>query len=289
MNILIALVPAIMWGSIGLVSGRLGGSASQQTLGMTMGAVVFSLITLVLYQPTLNSKIWIAGLISGLFWAVGQFNQFSSMKHIGVSKTVPLSTGLQLAGNALAGVLIWHEWTSGNMIMVGTIAVIALIIGATLTSLKDKSDTTAERDDENMGAGIRSLIISTIGYIGYTVVVRFADVDAKAIIFPQAIGMLLGALIFVLIAKEQKEIAKKPTFLNVITGLIWGTGNIFMFLAIPSVGLAISYSLAQAGIVISTFGSIWLLGERKTHREMQYVIIGSILIIVGETLLATLK
>ena len=38
MSILIALVPAIMWGSIGLVSGRLGGSASQQTLGMTMGA-----------------------------------------------------------------------------------------------------------------------------------------------------------------------------------------------------------------------------------------------------------
>ncbi|MCZ3394455.1 GRP family sugar transporter, partial [Enterococcus faecium] len=96
-------------------------------------------------------------------------------------------------------------------------------------------------------------------------------------------------LIFVLIAKEQKEITKKPTFMNIITGLIWGTGNIFMFLAIPSVGLAISYSLAQAGIVISTFGSIWLLGEHKTRREMQFIIIGSILIIVGETLLATLK
>lgn len=289
MSILIALVPAIMWGSIGLVSGRLGGSASQQTLGMTMGAVVFSLITLVLYHPTLNGKIWIAGLISGLFWAVGQFNQFSSMKHIGVSKTVPISTGLQLAGNALAGVLIWHEWTSGNMIMVGTIAVIALIIGAALTSLKDKSDTTADRNDENMPAGIRALVVSTIGYIGYTVIVRFANVDAKAVIFPQAIGMLIGALIFVLIAKEQKEITKKPTFMNIITGLIWGTGNIFMFLAIPSVGLAISYSLAQAGIVISTFGSIWLLGEHKTRREMQFIIIGSILIIVGETLLATLK
>lgn len=289
MNILLALVPAIMWGSIGLVSGRLGGSASQQTLGMTMGAVIFSLVTLVIYQPTLNGKIWIAGLISGLFWAVGQFNQFSSMKHIGVSKTVPISTGLQLAGNALAGVLIWHEWTSGNMIMVGTIAVIALIVGAALTSLKDKSDSTTENDDENMPAGIQALTISTIGYIGYTVIVRFANVDAKAIIFPQAVGMLLGAFLFVFFAKETDQIAKKPTFLNITTGLIWGIGNIFMFIAIPSVGLAISYSLAQAGIVISTFGSIWLLGERKTHREMQFVIIGSILIIIGETLLATLK
>ncbi len=56
MNILLALVPAIMWGSIGLVSGRLGGSASQQTLGMTMGAVIFSLVTLVIYQPTLTLR-----------------------------------------------------------------------------------------------------------------------------------------------------------------------------------------------------------------------------------------
>ncbi|ANZ70107.1 glucose transporter GlcU [Pediococcus claussenii] len=289
MSILIALVPAIMWGSIGLVSGRLGGSAPQQTMGMTMGAVVFALVTLVIYHPTLDGKIWIAGLISGLFWAVGQFNQFTSMKHIGVSKTVPISTGLQLAGNALAGVLIWHEWTSGHMIVVGTIAVIALIIGAVFTSLRDKTDTAAQNKNENMSAGIRALAISTFGYIGYTLVVRFANVDAKAIIFPQAIGMLIGAFLFVLASKEQSQILKRPTFMNIITGLIWGIGNIFMFMAIPEVGLAISYSLAQAGIVISTFGSIWLLGEHKTHREMQYLILGSVLIIVGSTLLATLK
>ncbi|GEP19680.1 GRP family sugar transporter [Pediococcus argentinicus] len=289
MGIIIALIPAIMWGSIGLISGRLGGSAAQQTMGMTMGAVIFAAITIVLYQPALTGKVWIAGLISGLFWAVGQFNQFTSMKHIGVSKTVPISTGLQLAGNALAGVLIWHEWTSGHMILVGTIAVITLIVGATLTSLKDKSDKGGSRSDENMSAGVRALAISTAGYIGYTVVIRFANVDAKAVILPQAIGMLIGAILFVIAAKEQKEILKPHTFANIITGLAWGIGNIFMFLAIPSVGLAISYSLAQAGIVISTFGSIWLLGEHKTHREMQFVIIGSALIIIGSTLLATMK
>ena len=289
MSILIALLPAIMWGSIGLVSGKLGGSASQQTLGMTMGAVVFALITLFIYHPALDGKIWIAGLISGLFWAVGQFNQFSSMKHIGVSKTVPISTGLQLAGNALAGVIIWHEWTSGRMTMIGSLAVLILIVGAAMTSLKDKNDPRKVHFHENMPAGIRALTISTVGYIGYTLVVRFANVDAKAVIFPQAIGMLIGAFLFVLVAKEQKQINAKPTFLNIITGLIWGTGNIFMFLAIPTVGLAISYSLAQAGIVISTFGSIWLLGEHKTRREMIYTVIGTVLIIVGETLLATLK
>lgn len=35
MVILLALIPAICWGSIGLVSGKLGGNSYQQTLGMT--------------------------------------------------------------------------------------------------------------------------------------------------------------------------------------------------------------------------------------------------------------
>ncbi|GAF41620.1 glucose uptake protein [Agrilactobacillus composti DSM 18527 = JCM 14202] len=36
MNILVALIPAIAWGSIGLISGKLGGNPYQQTLGMTL-------------------------------------------------------------------------------------------------------------------------------------------------------------------------------------------------------------------------------------------------------------
>lgn len=44
MSLLIALVPMIAWGSIGLVSGKIGGSANQQTLGMTIGALLFSIV-----------------------------------------------------------------------------------------------------------------------------------------------------------------------------------------------------------------------------------------------------
>ncbi|HAT55261.1 MAG TPA: glucose transporter GlcU, partial [Lactobacillus sp.] len=152
-DILIALVPVIAWGSIGLVSGRLGGSAAQQTLGMTMGAVVFGIIAWFIYRPALDAKVWIAGILSGLFWVVGQAGQFTSMKALGVSKTIPLSTGLQLAGNALAGVLLFREWTTGRQYTLGTLAVIALIIGATLTSRRDKRKQEGAGRQENTGAG----------------------------------------------------------------------------------------------------------------------------------------
>ena len=296
-NILIALVPVIAWGSIGLVSGRLGGSAAQQTLGMTMGAVVFGIIAWFIYRPTLDAKVWIAGILSGLFWVIGQGGQFTSMKALGVSKTIPISTGMQLAGNALAGVLLFREWTTGRQYTLGTLAVIALIIGAALTSRVDKRNATKTDRHENTGAGARALTYSTLGYVAYTIVIKsfekwgnVGDVTnfTHAVVLPQSIGMFLGAIVFVIMIGARKEMWQLPSWKNIITGLFWGTGNLFMFLATIKVGLAVAYSMAQMGIIISTFGSIWLLGERKTHWEMVNIIICSVLIIVGGIMLGTM-
>ena len=259
---------------------------------MTAGAVLFGIFTIVVYQPALTGRVWISGLLSGLFWAVGQSQQFTSMKAIGISKTVPISTGLQLAGNALAGVLLFHEWKTTHMITVGTIAVVVLIAGAAITSLRDRAASAMGATDtqhNDVSTGIRAIIFSTLGYVMYTIIVNYANVDAKAVVFPQAIGMFVGAIIFALYKKSAKDITKPVSYKNVLTGLVWGVGNLFMFISIPHVGLAISYSLAQSGIVISTFGSIWFLGEKKTNKEMLYVVIGSVLVIVGSVLLGMLK
>jgi len=292
MFIALALIPALAWGSVGLISGKLGGTAIQQTLGMTAGAVLFGIFTIVVYHPTLTGRVWISGLMSGLFWAVGQSQQFTSMKAIGISKTVPISTGLQLAGNALAGVLLFHEWKTTHMITVGTIAVVVLIAGATITSLRDRRASAigvTSSQPNDFSTGTRAIIFSTLGYVMYTIIVNYANVDAKAVVFPQAIGMFAGAIIFAMYKKSAKDITAPVSYKNVLTGLVWGVGNLFMFISIPHVGLAISYSLAQSGIVISTFGSIWFLGEKKTSKEMVYVVIGSVLVIAGSVLLGMLK
>jgi len=284
MGILIALIPAVAWGSIGLISGHMGGSARQQTLGMTMGALVFGLILWIVKQPSLTTAVWVTGIISGLFWSVGQGQQFTSMKAIGISRTTPMSTGMQLVANALAGVLLFNEW-HGNMYWIGSISVIVLITGAVLTSLTDRSDPN-RRASESWGVGIRALIISTIGFAGYTIVVHYGNVNAQAVVMPQAVGMLIGALIWSFKDKPWKD---QATYRNIVTGLVWGVGNLFMFMAMAQIGQAIAYSLSQMGIVISTFGSIYLLGEHKTKREMVYVVIGSILVIIGGIALSLMK
>lgn len=285
MSILIALIPAIAWGSIGLVSGKLGGNAYQQTVGMTIGALIFSLGAFIVYRPVLDVKVFIVGLASGLLWSVGQGQQFQSMQVMGVSRTVPMSTGMQLVANTLAGALLFHEWQSGRDITLGLLALVILVLGATLTSRNDPASKIAATENVELGRGFRILLVSTIGYLGYTIVVDWGNVNAIAVILPQAIGMLLGGIIM----SWGHNVRDKATVKNILTGLMWGAGNVFMFLSIPKVGLAVAYSLSQCGIIISTLGSIFLLGEKKTKRELVYVTLGCILVIAGGILLGYMK
>ena len=92
-GILLALVPMFAWGSIGFVSNKIGGTAKQQTLGMTFGAFVFALIVFLIRQPQLSFPIFLIGFIGGFIWAIGQSGQFHSMKYLGVSVAGPLSAG----------------------------------------------------------------------------------------------------------------------------------------------------------------------------------------------------
>ena len=255
MGFLLALIPAIAWGSIGLVSGKLGGNAYQQTLGMTFGALVFGIGTLIVMRPVLDTKIWLLGIVSGLFWALGQGQQFQSMKYMGVSMTMPISTGMQLVATTLAGALLFHEWRNGRDVTLGILALVLLIVGATLTSRREQTDDFTTQS--GVAKGLRTLLISTVGYAGYTIIVNAGHLGALAVVMPQSIGMIIGAL---LMGIGHQPFAK-ATAKNILTGLLWGTGNVFMLLSMANVGLAVSYSLSQMGIVNSTFGSIYLLGE----------------------------
>ena len=62
-------------------------------------------------KPVLTPTVIGVGVVSGLFWALGQANQLKSIDLMGVSRTMPISTGLQLVATTLFGVIVFHEWS----------------------------------------------------------------------------------------------------------------------------------------------------------------------------------
>ena len=286
MSIVFALIPMFAWGSIGLVSGKLGGDANQQTLGMTIGAFLFSLIVFFVTMPTIDGWIVVIGLLSGLCWSVGQNGQFHGMKYLGVSVGLPLSTGMQLILNTIAGALFFGEWTQSRDYLLRITALILLVTGGYLTARQD-GEQMPETENKMLDfpRGFRSLISSTIGYGAYTIIITWAGIDPLAIILPQSIGMLIGASFFAL----RKTKVNRAVWKNTLSGLLWGIGNVCMLITVQQIGLAVGFSLSQMGIIISTLGGIFLLGEKKTKKEFKYVVFGCLLVIFGGILLGYMK
>ncbi len=197
MDIFLAILPAIFWGSIVLFNVKLGGGPYSQTLGTTLGALIFSIVVYIFMKPVLTPTVIGVGIVSGLFWSLGQANQLKSIDLMGVSRTMPISTGLQLVATTLFGVIVFHEWSTTMSVILGVLALICIIIGVILTSLQSEEEKNAEQTG-NFKRGIIILLISTVGYLVYVVVIRLFNVDGWSALLPQAVGMVLGGFCLLL-------------------------------------------------------------------------------------------
>lgn len=282
MDLLIALLPALLWGSVVLINVKVGGSPYEQIMGTVLGAFIIGTITYFIVQPELNLKILAVGIISGAFWALGQGNQLKSVELIGVSKTMPISTGLQLVSTTLISVLFFNEWTTTKAVVLGIAALLFLVIGVILTSLKGDNE---DGGNNNYKKALPILIISTMGYVTYVVIGQFFEVEGWDALFPQAIGMVIGGIL--LSFKHQPK--KKNVLKNIIPGVVWALGNMALFYSQPKVGVATSFSFSQMLVVVSTLGGIFILKEKKTKKQYIGIAIGIILIIVAAFLLGLAK
>ena len=138
----------------------------------------------------------------------------------------------------------------------------------------------------DFGKGFRALTYSTVGYLSYTILFNnIMKFDALAVIFPMAVGMVIGAMMFMKFNVKFETVVIK----NAIVGLMWGVGNIFMLLAAAKAGLAIAFSFSQLGVVISIMGGILFLGETKTRKETRWLAIGIACFVLCAVLLGVVK
>ncbi|MBC1586227.1 GRP family sugar transporter [Listeria seeligeri] len=284
MNIVIALIPAVMWGIMPLVVSKIGGKPRQQIIGTTLGALLFAIGVFFFTNPEYTTTILIASFVSGAFWSLGQMNQFRAFTQVGVSKTMPLSTGMQLVGTSLFGVFAFHEWGTTSKLVIGFSALALIIFGIFLTSYQQHKD---ENSGQNMKKGLITLVISSVGYVGYVVITQWFNISGWDAILPQAVGMVVAGLLFSIKSSEKRF--TKQTWLNMIPGVMWATGNLALLFSNKLVGIATGFSLSQMGVVISTIGGILFLGEKKTKKELVLVIIGIILVIIGGTMIGIAK
>ena len=280
MNIIIALLPAIGWGIIPLIVSKVKNSPpTNQILGVGVGATIFGIFVTVLQRPSMNLSIFLLSMISGAFWAIGQIGQFVSFTKMGVSKTMPISTGLQLIGNTIIGALIFGEWSTINQYVLGTLALILIIIGVVLTTVTRKASSQKTNSKD-----LLFLLLTTIGYWVYSAFPKAVSASAQSMFLPQMIGILIGASLYVIFTKRAVAFKQKATWFDVLAGFAFGIGAYTYIISAQMNGVTNAFIYSQLSVIISTLGGMTILGEHKYGRELVSTLIGLALIVVGAVL-----
>ncbi|BDH43967.1 putative sugar uptake protein [Salmonella enterica subsp. enterica serovar Choleraesuis] len=283
MNIIIALLPALFWGLLPVIVTRAGGNPVQQIVGTTLGTLLISIIFYLFSQPHFTPGAFIFSFISGAFWAFGQINQYKAFTQIGVSRAMPISTGLQLTSTSLMGVALFGEWPATSTRLLGLAAIVIIIIGIALTTRQQNGNGGAV----NMKKGLVTLLISTIGYLGFSAFPRFYNVDGWEAFMPQAIGMFSASLLMAGFL-HQKPAFARATWRNLLSGVVFAFAAFSYLISAKLNGVATGFTLSQMNVVIATLASIWLLGERKTRQEMGYVVTGLLFVVSGGVIIGLL-
>lgn len=281
-NILLALIPALGWGIQPIFLRKIGGDATNHVLGFGLGAVVMGLLVQFIFQPAAISwQTFLIAFVSGAFWAFGQSGQVRGYEIIGVSKTMPISTGLQLVGTSIIGVVAFGEWPGLTNKLFGFLAIAILIAGAYLTSVEPKDGSSA--GNQNMARGLQVLTFTSIGYWAYSVAPRLVNAGGLSIFLPQMLGILAGAIIYTLVVRRE-AFKEKESWLSGFVGIIFGIASLAYIFSAQANGVTIGFILTQLNVVIATLGAVFILREKKNPTQMRLTYIG-LLLIVGASVI----
>lgn len=277
MNIVWMLLPAIAWGVLPLIVSQLGGRPINQIFGTAVGTLIASLVVQLIVHPAINVTSFIMAMIAGAFWIVGQLGQYTGYANVGVSKTMPISTGLQLVGTSLVGVFLFGEWSTTIAKLVGGLGVLLLVIGVIMTSIQDRQEVTGS----NQRRTIVMLIVTTIGFIVFNAIPKALSASGIAIFLPESVGMMVAVIVYMLISGQGRIVAERASWLNIIGGLVFSVASLTYIVSVSQNGVNTAFVVSQLSVVLSTLGGMVFLHERKSKRELVLTLSGLVLIVIG--------
>ena len=283
MRYLFLFLPAIGWGLMRMfVAGVKKSNIYHQIVGSVLGAFIFGAVVTLIKRPAFNTTTFLLAMMAGAAWVIGQCGQYYSYSKVGVSETMPISTGLQLIGVPLVGVLIFGEWASTQAKLFGFIGILALIIGVACTSLTDKG--TAEGNKKNQTTTMIVLVLTTLGYIISSSIPKALKGDGVMIFLGETIGMMIATLIYLIGSKQIKVLKEKQSYQVIPAGIIYAIAALSYIISVQMNGVNLAFVMSQLCVVISTLGSIVFLHEQKTKKGYIYTVIGLALIVAGAVL-----
>lgn len=269
MRNLLLIMPALCFGSLFIVIGLIKIDSKRAILSTASGAIIVASV----FHKRMDRYSLIIGVFCGITWGIGFLYQLKVFQKLGASIAVPLTNGLQLLFAAILSLTIFNEIIGLYNISKLVIYMLILILGIILVS-KRENEVNVVR--ENNIRVYLDAIISSIAFIVFMSTNKFFNLSPYALFFPQTIGMFLASLF--INRQNIKNVIDMKFILAMLTGLIWFMGNYSVLLSIENFGFGIAIAMLQLNIAVSGILALIVLREKKTKKELIYLMFGIIAI-----------
>ena len=285
--LLIGLGPLLGWGLFPTIASKFGGRPVNQIFGATVGTLIFAIILAVVKGIGIpGGMALIFSIISGAGWAFGQIITFKAFGLVGSSRAMPITTAFQLLGASLWGVFALGNWPGIANKMIGFVALIVILVGARMTVWSEKSE---QEYSQNLRKAVVLLLIGEIGYWVYSAAPQATDIGGLKAFLPQAIGMVIVAVIYALMNMNKGNAFKEAvSWKQIISGFFFAFAALtYLISAQPNMnGLATGFVLS---VVLATLTGIFFLNQKKTPKELMITIVGLVLILIAASVTVFIK
>ena len=288
--LLIGLGPLLGWGLFPTIASKFGGRPVNQIFGATVGTLIFAIILAVVKGIGIpGGMALIFSIISGAGWAFGQIITFKAFGLVGSSRAMPITTAFQLLGASLWGVFALGNWPGIANKMIGFVALIVILVGARMTVWSEKSE---QEYSQHLRKAVVLLLIGEIGYWVYSAAPQATDIGGLKAFLPQAIGMVIVAVIYALMNMNKGNAFKEAvSWKQIISGFFFAFAALtYLISAQPNMnGLATGFVLSQTSVVLATLTGIFFLNQKKTPKELMITIVGLVLILIAASVTVFIK
>lgn len=288
--ILIGLGPLLGWGLFPTIASKFGGRPVNQIFGATVGTLIFAIVLALFKGIGLpGGMALVFSLISGAGWAFGQIITFKAFELVGSSRAMPITTAFQLLGASLWCVFALGNWPGITNKIIGFLALLVILIGARMTVW---TETKQQEYSKNLRSAVILLLVGEIGYWIYSAAPQATDIGGFKAFLPQAIGMVIVAVIYALMNMSKGNAFKeKVSWQQIISGFFFAFAALtYLISAQPNMnGLATGFVLSQTSVVLATLTGIFFLNQKKTSKELMITIVGLVLILVAASITVFIK
>ena len=223
MHILIALLPSLLWGTMALLNAAFPTDLRRQNTFVIAGGGAASLLTSPLTGAAWSLRALAWGSLSGLLWSIGIVLVIKGFQTWGASRTMPLTTVLQLALNGLIGVVLLGEWRAPGAMGLGMSAIALVIVGGVAGAWQEGDGVGPSPRMRRTGA---LMTVCSAVFLGiYPGMLRLTDVSARRGRRTVLSGINLTIHRGEVVAVVGANGAGKSTLLQLCAGLLRASGG----------------------------------------------------------------